>query len=266
VASDGKSGPAGGPIPDPGEAPASRYALAAGFTLDAAVTTFQPVVLDKPKTFARADLSMAIRGVVVNAQKANQVGKDLYFVTPEAARAGALEGVSEGYEALLLPHVDRDGTPYLSVTRMRTRDGVELESYGSAVKVFRRMAETWAKGEWVAGGYRIIEPPPARHARRAAVARGIALHRRLDRVGVQGEDHRRAGPRCPPPAARRDLTWWTSCAVHRRKRRRTLQPGEPRWTGCPTPRSGSPTRSSARSAIRNAPGACRPSNCAPAGN
>jgi hypothetical protein len=73
-------------------------------------------------------------------------------------RAGALEGVTEGYEAVLVPHVDRDGTPILSVTRMRTRDGVELESYGSAMRLFKRMAETWAKGTWVAGGYRIDEP------------------------------------------------------------------------------------------------------------
>ena len=42
--------PPGEPIPDLGEAPASKYALGAGFTLDAAVTTFQPVVLGKPKT------------------------------------------------------------------------------------------------------------------------------------------------------------------------------------------------------------------------
>src|SRR3712207_9055346 len=41
---------------------------------------------------------------------------------------------------------------------MRTRDGVELESYGSAMKLFQRMAKTWAKGTWVAGGYRIDEP------------------------------------------------------------------------------------------------------------
>jgi hypothetical protein len=150
--------PPGGPIPDPGEAPASKYALGAGFTLDAAETTFQPVVLGKPKTFARADLSMAIRGVVVNAKTGKQIGDDLYFVTPDAVRASALEGITEGHEAVLVPHVDRDGTPILSVTRMRTRDGVELESYGSAMKLFRRMAETWAKGTWDAGGYRIDEP------------------------------------------------------------------------------------------------------------
>ena len=79
--------PPGGPIPDPGEAPASKYALGAGFTLDAAETTFQPVVLGKPKTFARADVSMAIRGVVVNAKTGKQIGDDLYFVTCDAVRA-----------------------------------------------------------------------------------------------------------------------------------------------------------------------------------
>ena len=149
----------GEPIRDPGDMPASRYALGPGFTLDAAVTTFQPVVLGKPKTFARADLSRAIPGVVVDATKAKQIGKDLWLVTPDAVQAGALEGVTEGYEAVLVPHVDRDGTPFLSVTRMRTRDGVELESYISATKLFRRKDQTWTKGTWVAGGYRSDDPP-----------------------------------------------------------------------------------------------------------
>src|SRR3954447_5130837 len=137
------------PIPDPDvEGSGSKYAARGAFGLGVAIRAYTPVTLGKSKTFMRANLDLANEVTLVDAAKANATGKDLYLLLPEALELGATDGIATGYNALLVPMVDRDGQAYLWDIRRTTRDGVQLGSYDSACAVLPDLVEKWGRIQW----------------------------------------------------------------------------------------------------------------------
>jgi hypothetical protein len=147
------------PIPDPGVQPVSKYATAPRFASGGAVATSTPVSLDKPKTFCRAFMSMAVGITMVDLAKATQTGKRLYLITPEAIADGAMDRLPEAYEALAVPMMDRDGAAFLWPIRQFSRDGVQIGSYDEGIKAAQEAEHQWVKFYWQGGGYVILPAP-----------------------------------------------------------------------------------------------------------
>lgn len=148
------NGSNGSVIPDPDvEGSGSKYASRGAFGAGPAIRVHTPVSLGKSKTFMQANLALATVATVVDAAKANATSKDLYLVLPTAVEAGALDGIATGYDALLVPLVDRDGLAFLWDIRRATRDGVQLGSYDSAMTVLPQMVDAWGRLQWQGTGY-----------------------------------------------------------------------------------------------------------------
>jgi hypothetical protein len=151
--------PNGGMISDPDLAGnGSKYASRGSFGLGAAVRAFTPVTLGKSRTFMRANINLAGEVVLVDAAKANATTKDLFIVLPEALDRGALDGIATGYNALVVPIVDRDAQAFLWDIRTTTRDGAQLSSYESVVSILPALEEEWGRVQWLGNGYSLDKP------------------------------------------------------------------------------------------------------------
>jgi hypothetical protein len=151
-------GSAGQAIPDPGDQPASKYATSPSFAAEAAIARFTPVTLKAPKGFCRSYPNLAAMVTVVDLARANETGKRLHLITPEAVAEGACDNLPEAYAVLVVPLVDRDGIAYLWPIRQFNRDGVQLESYDKALIAVQATANVWHKFYWQGGGY-VVKPP-----------------------------------------------------------------------------------------------------------
>jgi hypothetical protein len=136
----------------------SKYASRGSFGIGPAVRAFTPVTLGKSKTFMRANINLAREVVLVDAAKASSTSKDLYIVLPEALDLGALDGIATGYNALVVPIVDRDAQAFLWDIRTTTRDGAQLTSYESAVSVLPSLVDDWGRVQWLGNGYSLDKP------------------------------------------------------------------------------------------------------------
>jgi hypothetical protein len=145
-------------IRDPGDQPASKYATGPSFAAEAAVARFTPVTLNKPKGFCRSFPKLATMVTVVDLARANETGKRLHLITPEAIAEGACDNLPEAFAVLAVPLIDRDGIAYLWPIRQLNREGVQLESFDKAMVAVDATAQGWHKFFWQAGGY-VVKPP-----------------------------------------------------------------------------------------------------------
>lgn len=157
---NGAGTPPPGPevISDPGIVPQSKYATLPAFAVGGAIARHTPVINGHPKTYCRSFPHLAVGVSLIDAAKANEVGKKLCLISPEAQQEGALEGLPEAYSAIAVPFMDRDGVPHLWSIRQFNRDGAQLESYDKAMHVVAEAGRQWVKFYWLNGGYQIDEP------------------------------------------------------------------------------------------------------------
>jgi hypothetical protein len=152
------------PLPDT-TGTGSKYATRAAFGIGAAVRAFTPVKLGKSRTYMRANVGLAAEVTVIDAAKADAMNKDLYVVMPEAVEAGALDGTTTGYDALMVPLVDRDAIAFLWEIRRLNRDGVTLPSYDEAMRVLEGTEEkpglryAWGRIVFQGKGYILDNAP-----------------------------------------------------------------------------------------------------------
>lgn len=113
----------------------------------------------------RANVELAAEVTVIDAAKADAMNKDLYVVMPEAVEAGALDGTTTGYDALMVPLVDRDAIAFLWEIRRLNRDGVTLPSYDEAMRVLEGTEEkpglryAWGRIVFQGKGYILDNAP-----------------------------------------------------------------------------------------------------------